>query len=91
MKQCYVTYLNNVPYKKAIYLQEALVERRIRALSCGNSLSNLLLLLQHPPVYTVGRRGALLKENEDEVAFIKALRHLGADYVQVSLVLGVNG
>ena len=44
--------LGIVPYREALALQRALVEAR-RA----NRVSDLLLLLQHPPVITLGVRG----------------------------------
>lgn len=41
-----------VPYAEAVRIQEALVARRIR-----DEIPDTLLLLEHPPVITLGRRG----------------------------------
>jgi lipoyl(octanoyl) transferase len=43
-----------VPYAEAMALQDDLVERRLRA-----EIPDTLLLLEHPPVITLGRRGSL--------------------------------
>ncbi|MET0214430.1 MAG: lipoyl(octanoyl) transferase LipB [Vicinamibacterales bacterium] len=52
MRELEVRRLGIVPYADALALQRALVEER-RA----NRLPDLLILLQHPPVITVGVRG----------------------------------
>jgi lipoyl(octanoyl) transferase len=65
------TYLNSIPYKKALQLQEYYSK---------NHTKNLLLLLQHPPTYTVGRRVRDVDPNE-----INRLTKLGAEYHQVPL------
>jgi lipoate-protein ligase B len=44
--------LGRVPYGEALDLQEALLERRQRA-----EIEDTILLLEHPPVLTLGRRG----------------------------------
>src|SRR5215212_4625938 len=46
-----VCHLGRVPYGEALALQEDL-RRRVR----DGELGDLLLLLEHPPVYTLGRR-----------------------------------
>ena len=46
-------HLGTVPYRDAVELQERLRERVI-----AGELPDLLLLLEHPPVYTLGRRSA---------------------------------
>src|SRR5436190_13718783 len=46
-----VCHLGRVPYLEALALQESLRERVI-----AGELGDLLLLLEHPPVYTLGRR-----------------------------------
>jgi lipoyl(octanoyl) transferase len=46
-----VCHLGTVPYREAVSLQE-----RMRALRQAEELSDTLLLLEHPPVYTRGRR-----------------------------------
>ncbi|MCL4458601.1 MAG: lipoyl(octanoyl) transferase LipB [Chloroflexi bacterium] len=55
-RRCLVLNLGLVEYRQSLALQERLVEER-RA----DRIDNLLLLLQHPPVITIGRRGH--KEN----------------------------
>jgi len=49
-----------VPYRDALALQEQLREKRV-----DGELPDVLLLLEHPPVYTRGRRS----RGEDELAF----------------------
>jgi lipoate-protein ligase B len=49
--ELWVAQLGSVPYREALALQERLRERR-RA----GELPDLLLVLEHPPVYTKGRR-----------------------------------
>ena len=51
-RPCRWAYLNLLGYREAWDLQRALVEERAQGRS-GDSL----LLLEHPPTYTVGRRG----------------------------------
>jgi lipoate-protein ligase B len=46
--------LGLVPYAEAIALQDTLVEQRLR-----DEIPDTLLLLEHPPVITLGRRGSL--------------------------------
>lgn len=48
-----------VPYERALRAQEALRERRLRG-----ELPDVLVLLEHPPVYTRGRRAT-----DDELPF----------------------
>ncbi|MDD4877310.1 MAG: hypothetical protein PHQ86_09365, partial [Dehalococcoidales bacterium] len=52
MKQCTVYDLGIIDYQASDFLQEKL-------LYCRKSdvISNVLLLLQHPPVFTIGRAG----------------------------------
>jgi len=49
--ELWVAQLGTVPYRDAVALQEALRERRQ-----AGELPDLLLVLEHPPVYTKGRR-----------------------------------
>jgi lipoyl(octanoyl) transferase len=49
----WVCALGTVPYREAFALQESLHARRL-----AGELPDLLLLLEHPPVYTRGRRSA---------------------------------
>ena len=51
MAELWVAHLGSVPYEDGLALQERLRERR-RA----GELPDLLLVLEHPPVYTRGRR-----------------------------------
>jgi lipoate-protein ligase B len=49
--ELWVCHLGNVPYSDGVAVQEKLRERRI-----AGELPDLMLLLEHPPVYTRGRR-----------------------------------
>jgi lipoyl(octanoyl) transferase len=51
MRELWTCHLGTVEYREAAELQESLRERVI-----AGELPDLLLLLQHPPVYTLGRR-----------------------------------
>ena len=51
MPELWVTHLGPVPYADAFELQRKLHERRV-----GGELPDLLLVLEHPPVYTRGKR-----------------------------------
>ena len=51
MAELWVAQLGSVPYGDGVRLQEALRERRQ-----AGALADLLLVLEHPPVYTKGRR-----------------------------------
>ncbi len=51
-RSCVLMDLGLVEYREAWELQRYLVCKRLE-----NSLPDVLLLLEHPPVYTVGRRG----------------------------------
>jgi len=51
MRELWTCHLGTVEYREAAELQESLRERVI-----AGELPELLLLLQHPPVYTLGRR-----------------------------------
>lgn len=44
--------LGNVPYKKALNIQKNLLKKRI-----NDEINDSLVLLQHPPTVTTGRRG----------------------------------
>ncbi|KAJ3052770.1 putative lipoyltransferase 2, mitochondrial [Rhizophlyctis rosea] len=65
----------SVPYMQALSLQDLLVNK---AASSPDSSTNVLLLLQHPPTYTAGRR---VKGTEDTEG--ARLRALGAEYHEV--------
>jgi lipoyl(octanoyl) transferase len=49
--ELWVTQLGSLPYREGVALQESLRERRQ-----AGELPDLLLLLEHPPVYTKGKR-----------------------------------
>jgi len=49
-KACSVPYLGIVPYDRALKLQEGLAQARAEG-----RIGDVLLLLQHPPVFTIGR------------------------------------
>jgi lipoyl(octanoyl) transferase len=49
--ELWVCHLGTVPYREALHMQE-----HIRALRQAGELPDTLLLLEHPPVYTRGRR-----------------------------------
>src|SRR5665213_3152651 len=51
--ELWVCHLGTVPYLDAVVLQE-----RVRARRQAGELPDTLLLLEHPPVYTRGRRSA---------------------------------
>jgi lipoate-protein ligase B len=51
MQELWVSQLGSVPYAEAFELQRALRDRR-----AAGDLPDLLLVLEHPPVYTRGRR-----------------------------------
>ncbi len=51
--ELWVCHLGSVPYRDALELQEHLRERRQ-----AEEIADTLLLLEHPPVYTRGRRSA---------------------------------
>ncbi len=52
-REIWVCHLGTVPYAEGVAIQESLRARRQ-----AGELPDLLLLLEHPPTYTVGRRSA---------------------------------
>jgi lipoyl(octanoyl) transferase len=52
-REIWVCHMGTVPYAEGVAIQETLRERRQ-----AGELGDLLLLLEHPPTYTVGRRAA---------------------------------
>lgn len=61
-RDCRVVYLGQCDYQEAYQLQKQFLCRRI-----GGRIPDTLILLQHPPVITVGRKGArrnILVDNE---------------------------
>jgi len=70
MSECLVSYLGLVPYETAFKLQVQLAEFRVQ-----DKIPDILLLLQHPAVFTIGRfRG----ENEI-IASLKILTREGIE------------
>ncbi|KAJ2001454.1 hypothetical protein GGI04_001901 [Coemansia thaxteri] len=83
-------FLGEVPYVKALTMQKMLCRKRIDEIYSGphrssvprdsRTLADCIILLEHKPVYTNGRRnhGAL---SSDEIA---RLESLGCDYVETN-------
>lgn len=67
-------WLGRIPYDEAWALQRELAEQRRAGL-----IGDELLLLEHPPVYTMGRAGDTRHLGDGPAA----LRAAGADYVEV--------
>ena len=65
---CVADYLGLVPYEDALKLQQALVDARV-----DGKIPNALLLLQHPPVFTIGR----FRGEEDIIASAETLAQEG--------------
>ena len=55
--RAFVCPLGRVAYKPAWALQEAIKERLVQAKRTGGAPAHILLLLEHPPVYTLGKSG----------------------------------
>ncbi|KAJ1919244.1 hypothetical protein H4219_002095 [Mycoemilia scoparia] len=80
-------YLGEVPYRNALQLQNEIVSQRIKELygsegkyQKSDLLSDVLILLQHPPVYTNGRRNkGKLSQTE-----ISELESLGSEYIETN-------
>ena len=71
--ELWVCHLGRVEYREAAALQERLRERVI-----AGELPDLMLLLEHPPVYTIGRRS-----DEGDLPFGEAFyRERGIDVVR---------
>jgi len=67
--------ITNKLWREALKIQTDLVKRH----HADPSFENRLLLLEHPPTYTVGKRGAIYDETIEEY-----LRELGADFYRVN-------
>ena len=75
MRELWVCHLGRVDYREAADLQERLRERVI-----AGELPDLMLLLEHPPVYTIGRRSG-----DGDLPFGEAFyRDRGIDIVETS-------
>ncbi len=70
MQDCLVVELDSIDYPSALAIQRELHQRVV-----NGDLPALLLLLQHPHVYTLGRRGS----DTDILVSADALRKLDAD------------
>jgi lipoate-protein ligase B len=69
-RECLAGYLGVVPYDLALRLQQALLSARAEGL-----IPDVLLLLQHPPAFTVGR----FRGEEDIIVPGEMLTHEGID------------
>ena len=76
-----VCHLGRVPYKRAWALQEAVQERLIAAKRADppETVPHVLLLLEHPPVYTLGKSG----DAENLLVSEKRLEALGATFHRI--------
>src|SRR3954468_20250734 len=76
--ELWVAQLGRIPYAEALALQEEVRARRQRA-----EIPDALLLLEHPPVYTRGRRGegsgAPLRRRWHPPVYTRGRRTLPAD------------
>lgn len=70
MTTCAMVDLGSLDYLEALALQ-----RRVHSRVANGDIPNVLLLLQHPPVYTIGRR----TDREDVLASDAKLSELGVD------------
>ncbi|KZT06238.1 chloroplast lipoate protein ligase [Laetiporus sulphureus 93-53] len=68
-----------LPYARTLSLQEYLHKIQLTQRRAGVNYKDLLLLLQHRPVYTAGRRQ--VSSSPEVVAEAARLRDIGADFV----------
>lgn len=68
-----------LPYLKTLALQEHIHQLQLLQRGASGTHRDVLLLLQHRPVYTAGRRQ--LAESPEVALEAKRLRNLGADFV----------
>ena len=80
-KMCTAAYLGVVPYERALKLQQRLVQARAE----GN-VPDILLLLQHPPVFTIGR----FRGEEDIIVPLERLAQEGIDVFRTNRGGGVT-
>ncbi len=59
MQTVLVTDLGRQPYKETWDLQESLLQDNLRRKAAGEPTVNRLLLVEHPPVYTLGKSGKM--------------------------------
>jgi hypothetical protein len=56
--ECHDRFRELVPYVEAWAWQKLRVEERVQALKTGEDMDDCLVVLQHPPVYTLGTRSS---------------------------------
>ncbi|MFT4024239.1 MAG: lipoyl(octanoyl) transferase LipB [Flavihumibacter sp.] len=59
MQTVLLTDLGRQPYKETWVLQESLLQDNLRRKAAGEPTVNRLLLVEHPPVYTLGKSGKM--------------------------------
>ena len=66
----HVVDLDRMPYREAWALQADLQAERVAAKRSGGALPHVLLLVEHPPVFTIGKSGDLsnLLASDDDLA-----------------------
>ncbi|MHA1202873.1 MAG: lipoyl protein ligase domain-containing protein [Candidatus Heimdallarchaeaceae archaeon] len=75
MRSCYLVEYNHLEYRYSLELQQ-----RIRAIKEDNrDYDNFLLVLQHNPVFTIGKKGS----RDDILATEEILTNEGIDVVEV--------
>ena len=75
MNKCLAGYLGRVPYEPALRLQQRLAQER-----AANRIPDVLLLLQHPPVFTIGR----FRGRSEIVAPLEVLNREGIEVFHTS-------
>lgn len=66
-----------VPYQRGLELQEFIHQHQLSKKRAGLEIPNVLLLLQHRPVYTTGRRQNVVALADER----DRLKGLGADWI----------
>lgn len=56
--ECHDQFRELVPYVQAWKWQKVRVEEKVRGLNMGEDVNDTVILLQHPPVYTMGTRSS---------------------------------
>ncbi len=79
-ESCKVCYIGVKPYKEIWDLQERLLQKHIAIKRQGNKVDNILLMVEHPPVITIGNRG-----NRDYLLATESLlKEKGIDLIQTN-------
>lgn len=78
---CRVYHLGRVPYRRAWELQRALVARRK-----AKEIADALLLLEHPPVITLGRNGS----RQHLLSSAETLQEQGIEFVETDRGGGIT-